>query len=164
MAKDKTAKSDPMLAALINKLPATGEPWPLAQRVEWLNMIAMSFNMVFGQAEPIHIGTTRVNYTRDAVMMAREASDLVSKIVLDTARPVVAKPNPPRFFIDKQGYARKDPGGIRIMPGNIDAGEVLFDDRGEHGDLATITWSDDSQGVLGLQLDISATPDQAKAV
>jgi hypothetical protein len=44
-------------------------------------------------------------------------------------------------------------GGDRIMPADV-AG-ILVDKRGQSGDLATITWADDSTGIpKGLQLDI----------
>ena len=163
MAKDKSAKADPMIAALLNKLPEPGQPWPIDQRIEWLNMLAMGFNMVFGVADTIHIGKTNITYNRTEPLPGAPAGAEASANT--GLRPQVAKQHPPRLFIDKDGFARRDPGGVlrlvdqeypRIMPGQVD--DILFDDRGELGDLGSITWADNSTGVLGLQLEISATP------
>jgi hypothetical protein len=160
MANEKSAKQHPMIAALLNQMPAAAADWPIEKRVEWLNMLAMSFNMVFSPVATIHIGMTHVTFTRDAGPAAAALAPAAAD------RPVVAKPHPPRLFIDLQGFARRDPGGAlrevgkefpRIMPSEVGS-DVLFDDRGELGDLGSITWADDSRGVLGLQLDISATP------
>ncbi|HLY04928.1 MAG TPA: hypothetical protein VKR31_04200 [Rhizomicrobium sp.] len=46
---------DPVIAALIQKLPKGKEPWPTDQRVAWLQMIAMAFDMAYGSDTPITI-------------------------------------------------------------------------------------------------------------
>jgi hypothetical protein len=38
---------DPLLAALIKKLPASGSHWAVPERVMWLKMAAMAFQMVY---------------------------------------------------------------------------------------------------------------------
>ena len=50
-----TGHGDPLIAALISKLPASGTPWPVADRVMWLNMISMAFQMAYGQEPLIEI-------------------------------------------------------------------------------------------------------------
>ncbi len=46
---------DPVIAALIQKLPRNKEPWPADQRVTWLQMIAMSFDLAYGPETSIVI-------------------------------------------------------------------------------------------------------------
>lgn len=45
---------DPLINALIQKLPTAG-PWPVADRVNWLKMLAMAFQMSYGQDADIEI-------------------------------------------------------------------------------------------------------------
>ena len=46
---------DPLLIALIQKLPEKG-PWPADDRIMWLRMIAMAFQMAYGQEDEIEVG------------------------------------------------------------------------------------------------------------
>jgi hypothetical protein len=46
---------DPLLRALIEKLPASGTQWPTDDRVMWLQMITMAFQMSYGQDAAIQI-------------------------------------------------------------------------------------------------------------
>jgi hypothetical protein len=45
---------DSLIQALIEKLPEKG-PWPAAERVTWLKMLAMAFQMSYGQEPEIEI-------------------------------------------------------------------------------------------------------------
>ncbi|HEV2568684.1 hypothetical protein [Sphingomonas sp.] len=46
---------DPLIAALIKKLPKAGDTWTAASRVTWLRMAAMAFGMVYGEEDEITI-------------------------------------------------------------------------------------------------------------
>jgi hypothetical protein len=46
--------SDPLIQALIQKLPETG-PWPVDERVNWLRLLSMAFQMTYGQDQQIEI-------------------------------------------------------------------------------------------------------------
>lgn len=47
---------DPLIAALIQKLPPAGTTdWPIGDRVMWLQMAAMAFQMAYGPTAPIKI-------------------------------------------------------------------------------------------------------------
>jgi hypothetical protein len=46
---------DPLIGALIQKLPKAGEAWSVADRVTWLQMIAMAFQMAYGREAEITI-------------------------------------------------------------------------------------------------------------
>jgi hypothetical protein len=52
---DGGGPDDPLLSALIQKLPKSGAQWSVGDRVMWLNMIAMAFQMAYGQEPPIEI-------------------------------------------------------------------------------------------------------------
>ena len=45
---------DPLIQALIQKLPHTG-PWAVDERVTWLKMLAMAFQITYGQEQNIEI-------------------------------------------------------------------------------------------------------------
>jgi hypothetical protein len=51
---------DPLIAALIQKLPAEGS-WPVDERVTWLKMLAMAFQITYGQEVEIRITKEAAN-------------------------------------------------------------------------------------------------------
>lgn len=119
-------KTDPLLSALISKLPAGGTEWAADKQKAWLDLMAMAFATVYGVA-PSQFGKVTV---------------------LSGPRP----PDKPAhaFVIDEQGIARKGPGGKRIKASDVTG--PIFDMRGEDGDMRTITWADNSQGLNGADL------------
>jgi hypothetical protein len=48
---------DPLIAALIQKLPSSGD-WPAADRVVWLRMAIMAFDMAYGRSGEIEVKAT----------------------------------------------------------------------------------------------------------
>jgi hypothetical protein len=50
-----TGGKDPLIAALIQKLPRGGSKWSADDRVTWLQMISMAFQMTYGPVETIEI-------------------------------------------------------------------------------------------------------------
>lgn len=46
---------DPLIEAVIQKLPASGTQWAADERVEWLRLLAMAFQMTYGKVEAIEI-------------------------------------------------------------------------------------------------------------
>jgi hypothetical protein len=46
---------DPVVAALIKKLPTGKKEWPVDDRVTWLQMITMAFQLAYGQVETIEV-------------------------------------------------------------------------------------------------------------
>ncbi|HUC60520.1 MAG TPA: hypothetical protein VMF53_01040 [Alphaproteobacteria bacterium] len=46
---------DPLIGALIQKLPKSGETWPIEARITWLQLVSMAFQMAYGQADEIEI-------------------------------------------------------------------------------------------------------------
>jgi hypothetical protein len=46
---------DPLINALIQKLPDTADEWPVADRVDWLRLMAMAFQIAYGRGAEISI-------------------------------------------------------------------------------------------------------------
>jgi hypothetical protein len=51
---DSGGPNDPLISALIQKLPKAGA-WPVDERVTWLRMLAMAFQVTYGQEPEIEI-------------------------------------------------------------------------------------------------------------
>ena len=153
------AKPNPLIAAVLKEIP--GADATRAQRIAWLRMIAMSMDTVYGAADggPIDIP----DFLGPGVGEAGPASAASPPRPPAPAKPqLVRTVDPPRFFIDYAGIARHSPSMDPINPEQI-GDEPLFDDRGEFGDLGSIQWADGRRGVLGLRLNISATPQAKRA-
>lgn len=113
-------KSDPLLAALIKKLPAPGADWPVDRQLAWLRLMAMAMGAVYG-------GDAAVQFIKE-----------------QPAQPPKLTTIEHAFYIDKNGYARKA-GGKRVLP--TDVKNEIVDLRGIDGDVTAITWADDTTGV-----------------
>jgi hypothetical protein len=135
-------KSDPLLAALIAKLPADGTDWPVDKQMAWLNLMAMAFATVYGG-----------NAAERLAAVEKPAQSVAS--VVASASPAPSKPAKPKypFIIDEQGFAKKA-SGIRILPADVT--DILYDLRGIDGDMNTIVWADESTGLNGRDLTIAA--------
>jgi hypothetical protein len=46
---------DPVIRALVQKIPPPGSPWGVDEQVMWLRMMAMAFSMAYGGKRPITI-------------------------------------------------------------------------------------------------------------
>ena len=53
--------NDPLISALIQKLPMSGTDWSVDDRVMWLQMMTMAFQMAYGQKENIEIKASKGN-------------------------------------------------------------------------------------------------------
>jgi hypothetical protein len=140
---------DPLLGALIAKLPASGSSWSADRRTAWLKMVWMALDVVYdaGSGE-----IDMPNFLEGAppAGAARPAARQPAKP--DPPKPL--GPAGPRFLIDLEGFARLNT-GERIMPDQVH--DFLHDQRGDNGDLAAIVWADDSCGIpRGLQLNITS--------
>lgn len=145
---------DPLVGAIINKLPANGATFDRAARVNWLKMMAMALGSAYGEVGAIAIDPAAPQQAFGAPSF-RALSDPFAGNVLCATVTAAPPDTRPRyaFFIDKDGFA-KAMNGDRINPNQLN-GEVLYDLRGE-GDLGAIIWADDTRGVVGLQIAISA--------
>lgn len=151
--KQARPRLDPLLAALIEKLPAGGEEWPATERRAWLQMMGMAFDVVYGICDRVLVvgasGSMAVEATYEAT--GDGSMRLTSVKPAEQPRPGNA---PYQFYIDLAGYVMKGDGS-RCMPDEA-KGWTIYDVRGE-ADLNAIIWADDSRGVpRGMQLEISA--------
>ena len=127
------AKHDPLLAALIAKLPTETAPWPCADRIAWLQMMAMAFDVVYGPGGGIRVGPAE---SRDG-----EADQTAATYYHAPADAALACA-PQRFYVDRDGFAMAD--GRPISMEDLPAGATLWDERAgvECGDVAAILWRD----------------------
>ncbi len=148
----ESGANDPLLSALVDKLPPAGTTWSPADRQAWLTMAANAFDVVYGAARAL---PSPASAPRAGAAPKRPARRKPAR------KPARSRPKPPKplgptgpsFFIDRQGFARKR-GGERIMPAEVL--DHIVDLRGEKGDLGAITWADDTAGIpRGLQLDVT---------
>lgn len=133
---------DPLLAALIGKLPAVPAGakvvWPGDDREAWLNLMRLAFDVVYGRGEGDGRGAV-VDMPSDfklaAVSAAAPAPD---------AMPAEFQRFPVgRFYVEADGTA-KSPRGNDAHFETIPIGTVLLDYRapGASMQLATIIWAD----------------------
>lgn len=137
--RNPAIKRDPVIGALIAKIPADGASFTRAQRVNWLRMVAMAFDGAFGVEMPIAIDAAPV------VTHSQEPIEMPN-VLLPAAPPqpisAPADPDEIRYYVDKAGLARMEPGGKRIRPMDIPAGAELEDERDGDDSLDTIKWAD----------------------
>jgi hypothetical protein len=140
---------DPLLAALIDKLPPTGTAWPAEARAAWLQMMWMAFGVVYGAPgdTPVELPAF-LSFWSSPTAQAPPRHD-------EPAAPRTPAPPGPRYLIDGEGFARLNT-GERIMPSDVGS-SIVYDARGELGDLGAIVWADGSRGVAGLRLEISTS-------
>ena len=92
------AKHDRLLAALIAKLPTETAPWPRADRIAWLQMMAMAFDVVYGPCSGV-----RVVPEEDCASEAEQTASTTGHVAAEAA------PNSPqRFYVDRDGFAMGD--------------------------------------------------------
>lgn len=127
-------KSDPLLSALIAKLPQAGEDWAEDKQLSWLKLTAIAFGAIYG-------------------------GDVASKLAGSASMPKMAKKATTQanggheFIIDATGTAKRA-NGERIMPADV-VGSI-YDQRGLTGDLNAIIWADGSKGIKGHQISVDS--------
>jgi hypothetical protein len=132
------AKHDRLLVALIAKLPTEAAQWPPADRIAWLQMMAMAFNVVYGPCRGI-----RVISEEDRARDESEGAGMPLHVPAQPEATAQAAPyTPQRFYVDRDGFAMGD--GRPIAMEDLPAGAVLWDERIgiECGDPAAILWRD----------------------
>lgn len=140
---------DPLLNAVIWKLPDIGQPFTAAARRKWLELVAMAFDVAYG---PEDLDVAFGGPTGGAMTAQPSAP----------AAPEKPAPRPPHVaagcdvYVDVDGFARcdvrKDDHGRpsptpqrRVLAEEVE-GEQIYDYRGERRDRSTVTWADDMRG------------------
>jgi hypothetical protein len=136
-------KADPLLAALIDKLPQPGTAWADHHQLAWLKLMAMAFGNVYGGNVAALLGGGGASSPADAPP--------------SPPAPTTPKPMPEvsyPFIIDTEGVARNGRTKKPILPSDVT--DTLYDLRGEAlADMRTIIWADGSQGINGADLAIA---------
>ena len=134
-------KRDPVIAALIAKLPAESGQFTRAQRVNWLRQIAMAMDGAYGVQASIPIDSAAAE-----LVMSGGLVEMPNPIAAKPASPALiaaaAEPDEIRYYVDRDGFARKEPGNARIKPFEVPPGETLEDEREGDDELDTIKWAD----------------------
>lgn len=134
------ALQDPLLAAIIGKLPPTGSTWSKADRINWLRMFVMAANVAYGDAPGISVADVEERPPlRFAPPVLVETIPSGLPQVAPTA-PTREQAGPARFTIDVDGFALRD--GLPIDPEDVPAGAIIWDERrgAEIGDLSSVYW------------------------
>ncbi|HKD26968.1 MAG TPA: hypothetical protein VKC66_13840 [Xanthobacteraceae bacterium] len=131
------AKHDRLLVAVIAKLPTVAQ-WPRADRIAWLQVMAMAFNVVYGPC-----GEIRVVPDEAEIDGGDESTKTRHEVSAGNRITAPTPPNPPqRFYVDRDGFAMAD--GKPIAIEDLPDGTILWDERIgiECGDVAAILWRD----------------------
>lgn len=157
-----TTKRNPLIAALLEQLPPDGT-WPRGARVNWLRMMVMAMNQAYGEATEIAIDPVPhpacglvVTAPAQPFLAPMNGQQFNAAAGVDVAPTRKALPAPPHIYIDHDGFVRQSPGDLQVTKEAIGALDVIYDYRGETGDLGSIIWADGSRGVVGVRADISA--------
>jgi hypothetical protein len=132
------ARHDPLLSALIARLPANAAQWPRVARIAWLQMMAMAFDVVYGPCDRIRVAPEEGRGDGGGVSDRPEACTLFHGPAEHRApvHPAAAQ----RFYVDRDGFAMGD--GRPVAMEDLPAGAVLWDERVgiECGDASAILW------------------------
>jgi hypothetical protein len=135
------ARHDPLLSALIAKLPADAAQWPRAGRIAWLQMMAMAFDVVYGPCDRIRVAPEE-GHGDDRGVSDQPETCAPFHGPAEHRAPTQPAPAAQRFYVDRDGFAMGD--GRPIAMEDLPAGAVLWDERVgiECGDAAAILWRD----------------------
>jgi hypothetical protein len=116
---------DPLLEALIGKLPEAGQPWPQADRDVWFTLMRSAFDLVYGRDGQPAPKPTVTDLPRLPLV-----GDTVEEPVVQT------------WHIDAGGFARAPTGEEAPLEGTP-RGTVFLDLRPQSdGRVDTVTWAD----------------------
>jgi hypothetical protein len=132
------AKRDRLLVALIAKLPMELAPWPRADRIAWLQMIAMALDVVYGPCSGIRV----VDEGAHGDEAGRSANAPRPVLAGHHVTAQAAPRTPQRFYVDRDGFAMGD--GKPVTMEDLPAGTILWDERVgiDCGDAVAILWRD----------------------
>jgi hypothetical protein len=139
------AKYDRLLSALIAKLPADTGQWPRADRIAWLQMMAMALDVVYGPCSAIRVAADAARddgFSASDHCSDRGATTPLREPAEHRMTPQPAPGGSQRFYVDRDGFAMGD--GRPIAMDDLPAGAVLWDERVgvECGDATAILWRD----------------------
>jgi hypothetical protein len=140
---------DPLVAAIVAKLPETDGEFSRASREAWLRLMAGAFDLAYGVLdEPVTLPSFQA--MRQAVQPAAASGSGENR-----PRPIV---NNSKIHIAADGAAC-NADGVPVLLTDVPDEEIIFDMRpisgGEFRDLANIVWADGQRGTAGLAPGVS---------
>jgi hypothetical protein len=138
MSKKPSATTDPLLAALIAKLPASEAPWPVDRQLAWLKMMAMGFATVYGGDVLSQMGNVQA--------AAPEAPAKPAAPPAPAPRKIQQK-----FILDLDGIVKRS--DTREPVNKVDVSGEILDLSNGTIDMRMITWADGSTGINGCAVD-----------
>lgn len=138
---------DPLLAALIGKLPAGGSEWTAAAREAWLRMMGVAFDVVYGPSErPTLTGTIPLlDPERLTAIEERQRRYGGPAAQIEEDREAMEQGKIPvpfkdgHYHIAPDGYAMRD--ASPIDPADIPPGTIFHDYRSQPlTELDAIMW------------------------
>ncbi len=110
------AMKDPLLSAVISKLPPAGCPWPLADREAWFVMMRNAVEVAYGATEQ----------PKPAAFLKAVLLDPADEHVADLKMPPEIYVH--RFVVAPDGTASDETGRL-VDPSDIPSGSVIEDYR-----------------------------------
>ena len=142
MPRPKKQIYDPLIQAMIDRLPKPGDEFPRVERERWLALMKANMDLVYGQTGD------EIAFREVRTPVSENKSEL-NKIMYDGPKtaPLKFKPNKtPDFYVGEDGICYNK-AGDRIMPEDVK--DRLVDLRGPDGNIDVIKWADDSTGLKG---------------
>ncbi len=135
MARPKKTTRDPLIEAMISRLPAAGEDFSEEDQAKWIEHMRSCLSLVYGgdMARPLHYSGPPLQESIEEVLYRPSPP----------SERAAAK-NKPNFYIGDDNLVRNKKGD-RLMPNEISG--TIIDLRGVDGDPDIITWADDSKGL-----------------
>jgi hypothetical protein len=145
MPRPKKQIYDPLIQAMIDRLPKPGDEFPRVERERWLALMKANMDLVYGQTgdmPPIVQGNMIADDMKPSFV-----NKYVKGHFHGGPTPPKFKPNKtPDFYVGEDGLCYNK-AGDRIMPEDVK--DRLVDLRGPDGNIDVIKWADDSTGLKG---------------
>lgn len=140
------ATMDPLMQALIDRVPNPEEDWTEDAQFAWLEMLAHSMTLIYGGRV---IDRLRPHQTVEAQPPAN-----VLPMRARTSRPAPeqpdTRPEETKFHIDQSGFVRNTRTGQPVNVADVE-GFDIFDTRGEKSDFRTLIWANGDKGLQGFE-------------
>lgn len=114
------AMKDPLLSALVGKLPEPGKPFSAAERDAWFDMMRKAVDVAYGPVE-----APSGSYENRRSLNGTGMSDPAHERIGEIKKPV---PVASRFLIAPDGAATNE-AGVPVDPSEIPSGSVIDDYR-----------------------------------
>ncbi len=146
MPRPKKQIYDPLIQAMIDRLPKPGDEFPRVERERWLALMKANMDLVYGQTGEEQ---ATLDLYQKVFPNGHEGIDPMAGAVNFIEKTTTKKFKPnllPDFYVGEDGFCYSK-GGDRIMPEDVK--DRLVDLRGPDGDIDVIKWADDSTGLKG---------------